>query len=126
LEQNMTDLDKIKTAFARQHLDRFFNSYGDFDPERGLAHDWLEVMRRYPQETDLAGNVENAFHLTNRLDLDNPVTQLVLDAATSGHQDAFMRLGERVAQAMLDIAWEEIRFDEVACIAEELKHGVLV
>lgn len=123
----MTDLDKIKIAFARKHLDRFFNSFGDFDPERGLAHDWLEVMRQYPQETDLAGNVENAFYLANKTaDLDHPTTQLVLDAATSGHSDAYMRIGERIAQALLDIAWEEVRFDEVACIAQALKSGELV
>ncbi|MFZ9894802.1 MAG: hypothetical protein ACO3EL_06220 [Burkholderiaceae bacterium] len=118
----MTTLDAIKTAFAKKHLDRFFNSFGDFDPDRGLAHDWLAVMRQYPQETDLDGNVENAFYLTRRTpDMTQSTAQLVLDAAFSIHEDAYMRLGERVALAMIDIAWEEVRYDEVACIAQELR-----
>ena len=117
-----TALDKIKIEFASKHLDRFFNSYGDFDPDRDLAHDWLEVMRANPQETDMVGQVENAFYLSrNTPRLAHPTAQLVLDAATSGHADAYMRLGERIALAMIEIAWEEIAHDEVGMIAQELR-----
>ena len=123
----MIKLNNIKTAFARQHLDRFFNSSGEFDPQRDLAHDWLEVVRGYPQETDLARQVEIAFNLiTGTTDLTYPTTQLVLDAATTGHPNAYMRLGERVALALIDIAWEEVSYNDVACIAQELKSGEMV